>query len=194
MKAFVHNNDPSRCGICLENMIVCCSADGPEVDGQPYILERYDGVDPGKGVDNDFAAVLIRSLEDCLFETDNSERADSTRPLVSAEWHPVDAERHNSGPVNRFIGSETHHRNVASTTSTPIDVIEAAMLSCPTTERRSVNRVCHWLGQCANVIESAFRDHTSARGDSCNSTQTLETARSSVQSRRGNAIIRFPKE
>ncbi|MFT5526276.1 MAG: hypothetical protein ACI9HK_004250 [Pirellulaceae bacterium] len=50
----------------------------------PYLLrahgtariERYGGVDPTKGVDNDFAAVLIRPLDD-----------KSVQPMVSAEWY-----------------------------------------------------------------------------------------------------------
>jgi hypothetical protein len=47
--------------------------------GEPRI-ERYGGVDPTKGVDNDFAAVLIRPLDD-----------ESSRPLVSAEWYADNA-------------------------------------------------------------------------------------------------------
>ncbi len=62
----------------------------------PYLLrlpgieriERYGGVDPGKGVDNDFAAVLIRSY-DARGQQESS--ATRTRPLVSAEWHAVGA-------------------------------------------------------------------------------------------------------
>ena len=46
--------------------------------------ERYGGVDPAKGVDNDFAALLVRPL--------NGESTNSRPPLVSAEWHPVGAE------------------------------------------------------------------------------------------------------
>jgi hypothetical protein len=41
MKALLYYNDPSRRGICLENLIVCWPAIGPEVDGQPYIMKRY---------------------------------------------------------------------------------------------------------------------------------------------------------
>lgn len=60
----------------------------------PYLLrlpgkervERYGGVDPGKGVDNDFAAVLIRS-----YDTEGNEvEGTRARPIVSAEWHPGD--------------------------------------------------------------------------------------------------------
>lgn len=46
-------------------------------------IERYGGIDPGKRVDNDFAAVLIRS-----FDVDGATEHESTvhSPLVSAEW------------------------------------------------------------------------------------------------------------
>lgn len=58
----------------------------------PYLLrlpgkertERYGGVDPGKGVDNDFAAVLIRSYD----SEGNESVATRETPFVSAEWHP----------------------------------------------------------------------------------------------------------
>jgi hypothetical protein len=62
----------------------------------PYLLrlpgqervERYGGVDPGKRVDNDFAAVLIRKYrEDAVTEMPDTQ----TAPLVSAEWHAVGA-------------------------------------------------------------------------------------------------------
>ncbi len=64
----------------------------------PYLLrvhgteriDRYGGTDPGKGVDNDFAAVLIRKFDaDGTQESEDSRRA----PLVSAEWHPVGVEK-----------------------------------------------------------------------------------------------------
>src|SRR6185295_12514138 len=49
-------------------------------------VERYGGVDPSKGVDNDFAAVLIRKYD----ATGQSESQDTRQtPLVEAEWHPV---------------------------------------------------------------------------------------------------------
>jgi hypothetical protein len=59
----------------------------------PYLLrlygreriERYGGWDPGKNVDNDFAAVLIRKYDASGTELPETQR----RPLVSAEWHPV---------------------------------------------------------------------------------------------------------
>ncbi len=60
----------------------------------PYLLrlhgiervERYGGVDPGKGVDNDFGAVLIRKYDESgTHEDPVTERA----PLVAAEWYPV---------------------------------------------------------------------------------------------------------
>jgi hypothetical protein len=60
----------------------------------PYLLrlpgreriERYGGVDPGKGVDNDFAAVLIRK-----YDASGQQESEVSRkaPLVSAEWYPV---------------------------------------------------------------------------------------------------------
>jgi hypothetical protein len=58
----------------------------------PYLLrqpgvervERYGGVDPGKNVDNDFAALLIRKY-DADGEAESPDTAD--KPLVSAEWH-----------------------------------------------------------------------------------------------------------
>ena len=47
-------------------------------------------MDPGKGVDNDFAAVLIRKYD----PAGTQEREDTRRaPLVSAEWYPVGASR-----------------------------------------------------------------------------------------------------
>jgi len=57
----------------------------------PYLLrlpgqeriERYGGTDPGKHVDNDFAAVLIRK-SDAHGQTEALETKDA--PLVSAEW------------------------------------------------------------------------------------------------------------
>lgn len=47
-------------------------------------IERYGGVDPGKNVDNDFAAVLIRRSD-----TNEGDRFRSAAdlPFVSAEWH-----------------------------------------------------------------------------------------------------------
>jgi hypothetical protein len=62
----------------------------------PYLLrlpgkervERYGGMDPGKHVDNDFAAVLIRKY-DASGGAESAETKDS--PLVSAEWHPAGA-------------------------------------------------------------------------------------------------------
>lgn len=57
-------------------------------------VERYGGVDPGKGVDNDFAAVLIRK-----YDADGTSESATTRhqPLVSAEWQPqgaINVDRH----------------------------------------------------------------------------------------------------
>ncbi len=60
----------------------------------PYLLrlhgiervERYGGVDPGKGVDNDFAAVLIRKYVE---PGEQEDQVTKDRPIVSAEWYPV---------------------------------------------------------------------------------------------------------
>lgn len=68
----------------------------------PYLLrlpglervERYGGMDPGKHVDNDFAAVLIRKY-DPRGEAESPETEDA--PLVSAQWHAegtADTDRH----------------------------------------------------------------------------------------------------
>ncbi|HUT88525.1 MAG TPA: hypothetical protein VMY37_03455 [Thermoguttaceae bacterium] len=51
--------------------------------------ERYGGWDPGKRVDNDFGAVLIRKY-DAAGEKEHPDTA--SRPLVSAGWHAVGAE------------------------------------------------------------------------------------------------------
>lgn len=64
----------------------------------PYLLrlpgeeriERYGGMDPGKGVDNDFAAVLIREY-DAAGKVESAETKDA--PLVSAEWHAEGREK-----------------------------------------------------------------------------------------------------
>jgi hypothetical protein len=68
----------------------------------PYLLrlhgiervERYGGVDPGKGVDNDFAAVLIRKYDE---SGEHEDQATARGPLVAAEWYPVGV----SGEVNK---------------------------------------------------------------------------------------------
>ena len=60
----------------------------------PYLLrihgkarfERYGGIDPGSGEDNDFAALLIRAY-DVTGQVEQAATKDA--PLVSAEWHPV---------------------------------------------------------------------------------------------------------
>ena len=59
----------------------------------PYLLrlpgrervERYGGMDPGKHVDNDFAAVLIRKY-DAAGKTESPDTKQS--PLVSSQWYP----------------------------------------------------------------------------------------------------------
>ena len=55
-------------------------------------VERYGGVDPGKGIDNDFAAVLVRPPAHEQSGAHKSDASNTTQPLVSAEWHAVDAE------------------------------------------------------------------------------------------------------
>lgn len=60
----------------------------------PYLLkvrgvariERYGGIDPGKGVDNDFAGVLIRTYD---LSGENESETTRDEPLVSAEWYPA---------------------------------------------------------------------------------------------------------
>ena len=54
---------------------------------------RYGGWDPGKQVDNDFAAVLIRLYDDAGTQESLVTKTD---PLVSAEWHAEGAT--NAGP------------------------------------------------------------------------------------------------
>jgi hypothetical protein len=51
-------------------------------------VERYGGVDPGKGVDKDLAAVLIRE-----FGASGRNESEGTKgaPLVAAEWYPAGA-------------------------------------------------------------------------------------------------------
>jgi hypothetical protein len=52
-------------------------------------IDRYGGVDPGKGVDNDFAAVLIRKYDASgKFESETTK----TESLVAAEWYPGEGE------------------------------------------------------------------------------------------------------
>lgn len=48
-------------------------------------FERYGGIDPGKGVDNDFAAVLIRKYD---FSGQAEAEVTKSSPLVAAEWYP----------------------------------------------------------------------------------------------------------
>ena len=60
----------------------------------PYLLrlygiervDRYGGVDPAKGVDNDFAATLIRKFDG---SGQIEDEATKRTPLVSAEWYPL---------------------------------------------------------------------------------------------------------
>lgn len=52
-------------------------------------VERYGGVDPGKGVDNDFAAILIRPIGE----------HNNAGPMVSAEWYPANAGEYTGNSV-----------------------------------------------------------------------------------------------
>jgi hypothetical protein len=78
----------------------------------PYLLrlhgqervERYGGVDPGKGVDNDYAAVLIRKY-DVLGIRESADTKE--KPLVSAEWHPEDARTGNGQTLVHTALSDT---------------------------------------------------------------------------------------
>lgn len=80
----------------------------------PYLLrahgeervERYGGIDPGKGIDNDFAAVLIRPLEHESSGTEKQEPSELERPLVSAEWHSVDTGKPNKRSVVHIARSD----------------------------------------------------------------------------------------
>ena len=47
-------------------------------------IDRYGGWDPGKHVDNDFAAVLVRKYD---YAGKEESTVTLTNPLVSAEWH-----------------------------------------------------------------------------------------------------------
>jgi|GEM_PF-1249205 len=66
-------------------------------------VERYGGVDPGKHVDNDFAAVLIRMF-DAAGEVESMETKHA--PLVSAEWHAVDSSRGNGQSIRHVARSD----------------------------------------------------------------------------------------
>ena len=77
----------------------------------PYLLrlpgrervERYGGIDPGKGIDNDFAAVLIRKYDsEGVAESDDTKES----PLVSAEWHAVDAKANDGQSVVHVARSD----------------------------------------------------------------------------------------
>ncbi|WP_146520399.1 hypothetical protein [Stieleria varia] len=82
----------------------------------PYLLryhgeervERYGGIDPGKLVDNDFAAVLIRK-----FDADGHEESPASlnMPLVSAEW-------------NGEMGTETDIHTVVHTATSETFIVD----------------------------------------------------------------------
>lgn len=54
-------------------------------------IERYGGIDPSKGLDNDFAAVLIRPLGLAEPGAGQTDSKDQTAQMVSAEWYPADS-------------------------------------------------------------------------------------------------------
>jgi hypothetical protein len=65
--------------------------------------ERYGGWDPGKDVDNDFGAVLIRRYD----AAGGEEHPDTKgRPLVSAAWHEVGAENADKLTVCHTVKSD----------------------------------------------------------------------------------------
>ncbi|HBN76019.1 MAG TPA: hypothetical protein DD473_09405 [Planctomycetaceae bacterium] len=67
-------------------------------------IERYGGVDPGKLVDNDFAAVLIRKYD----KSGNREQIDSqTSPLVSAHWRSDRQEKTDIHSIVHVARSDT---------------------------------------------------------------------------------------
>jgi hypothetical protein len=78
----------------------------------PYLLrlpgqeriERYGGMDPGKRVDNDFAAVLVRKY-DSAGRIESAETRDA--PLVSAEWYAAGSENPDLYTVVNSAKSDT---------------------------------------------------------------------------------------
>jgi hypothetical protein len=72
-------------------------------------IQRYGGVDPGKGIDNDFAAILIRPLESGSSESDELQHLSPTRPLVSAEWYSVDLKDIDRRSVVHVARSDQFH-------------------------------------------------------------------------------------
>lgn len=74
-------------------------------------IERYGGVDPGKLVDNDFAAVLIRKYD----KSGHSEQIDSqTSPMVSAKWLSDRQEKTDIHSIVHVARSETFRIHIGS--------------------------------------------------------------------------------
>ncbi len=76
-------------------------------------VERYGGIDPGRGVDNDYAAVLIRACRP------NGEELPVTRdqPLVSAEWFPVPLRETSRSTIVHDARSQTFRLALSQLTS-----------------------------------------------------------------------------
>jgi hypothetical protein len=66
--------------------------------------ERYGGWDPGKDVDNDFGAVLIRKFN-AAGTTEHPDTRDAG-PLVSANWHTADVKNAGRGTVAHTARSD----------------------------------------------------------------------------------------
>lgn len=75
-------------------------------------IERYGGIDPDKLVDNDFAAVLIRSY-DVLGKTESSATLNS--PLVAAEWFGNSAGKNDIHTLVHVARSESFKVQVGTT-------------------------------------------------------------------------------
>lgn len=83
----------------------------------PYLLrrhgeervERYGGVDPGKFVDNDFAAVLIRKYDE---DGEIESRETQDMPLVSAEWYGGSEQQPDIHSLVHIAKSDTFRVNV----------------------------------------------------------------------------------
>ncbi|MEM7477498.1 MAG: hypothetical protein AAF483_21135 [Planctomycetota bacterium] len=70
-------------------------------------VERYGGVDPGKGVDNDFAAIVVRSLDEDGAQQDARGYIALDDAAITAEWHPPkeqDADKHSL--IHRAISDD----------------------------------------------------------------------------------------
>lgn len=62
--------------------------------------ERYGGVDPGSGVDNDFAAIVLRPI-------DGQKPLAESVPQISAQWHaPFSEKTHKSSIVHKAVSGD----------------------------------------------------------------------------------------